>query len=95
VDTLTPHLATLNAHLTALHAALPARTALVIFTGHDDPRRMAHLNARKVRFEREIKGGKSLEDVPRAEWWSAQEGRELEQVVEEAKRGLVFVGVKG
>ena len=43
-------LSTLNDQLTQLYAALPARTALVLFTGHGDPRRMAALNARKAAF---------------------------------------------
>ncbi|KAG1889870.1 hypothetical protein F4604DRAFT_1876618 [Suillus subluteus] len=43
--------ATLNNQLVTLYTSLPARTALIIFTGHSDPRRMASLNARKSAFE--------------------------------------------
>lgn len=29
-------------------------------------------------------------DIPREEWWSAQDGRELESETELCKKGLVF-----
>lgn len=53
--------ATLNDHLATLYASLPTRTALVIFSGHSDPRRMASLNAPEITFESAIKGGKKAE----------------------------------
>ncbi|KAH7889012.1 hypothetical protein F5I97DRAFT_2006350 [Phlebopus sp. FC_14] len=86
--------AKLNEQLTALYAILPSRTAIVIFTGHSDPRRMAALNVRKSTFESAIKSGKKTEDIDRSEWWTASDGRELEEEVEKAKRGLLFLGVK-
>ncbi|KAG1827832.1 hypothetical protein EV424DRAFT_600780 [Suillus variegatus] len=86
--------ATLNNQLVTLYASLPARTALIIFTGHSDPRRMASLNARKSAFESAIRSGKKAEDIDKADWWTASEGRELEEEVEKAKRGLLFLGVK-
>ncbi|KAH7925607.1 hypothetical protein BV22DRAFT_1033761 [Leucogyrophana mollusca] len=84
----------LNSQLLALYTSLPARTALVIFTGHSDPRRMSSLNARKSAFESAIKSGKRAEDIDKAEWWTANDGRELEEEVEKAKRGLLFLGIK-
>ena len=88
-------MAGLDARLRELYAALPARTALVIFTGHADPRRMAELNARKAAFENALKAGRGVEELgPEARWTSA-DGRELEEEVEKAKRGLLFLGVKG
>jgi hypothetical protein len=44
-------LTSLNARLQAIYSALPARAALFIFTGHDDPRAMAELNKRRAKFE--------------------------------------------
>ncbi|KAH7907300.1 hypothetical protein BJ138DRAFT_1014736 [Hygrophoropsis aurantiaca] len=85
---------TLNTQLQTLYAALPARTALVIFTGHSDPRRMSALNARKSAFDSAIKSGKTAEDIDKADWWTAADGRELEEEVAKAKRGLLFLGVK-
>ncbi|KAI0742256.1 hypothetical protein C8Q80DRAFT_1109102 [Daedaleopsis nitida] len=88
-------LVALDAQLRTLYAALPARTAFVIFTGHADPRRMAALNARKTAFEGALRmGGRADELGPEARWTSA-DGRELEEEVEKAKRGLLFLGVKG
>ncbi|TCD64934.1 hypothetical protein EIP91_003431 [Steccherinum ochraceum] len=87
-------LSALNAHLQRLYAALPARTALLIFTGHSDPRRMAELNARKNAFETAIRTGKNLEDLPKEAWWTSANGRELEEEVVKAKRGLLFLGIK-
>jgi RNA exonuclease 1 len=86
--------ATLNNQLVTLYASLPARTALIILTGHSDPRRMASLNARKSTFESAIRSGKKAEDIDKADWWTAGDGRELEEEVEKAKRGLLFLGIK-
>ena len=93
-ETLAAAQAALNAHLVMLYTSLPARTAVVIFTGHSDPRRMASLNARKVAFESAIKSGKKAEEMDRSTWWTASDGRALEEEVEKAKRGLLFLGIK-
>ena len=85
---------TLNEQLMQLYTSLPPHTAVVIFTGHSDPRHMASLNARKVAFESAIKSGKKAEDIDRSEWWTASDGRALEEEVEKAKRGLLFLGIK-
>lgn len=90
---VTEVLALLNARLQTLYEALPPRTALVIFTGHSDPRRMAELNAKKAAFETGIRSGKSAEELGDVRWTSA-DGRALEEEVEKAKRGLLFLGIK-
>lgn len=87
-------LSAINAHLDGLYSVLPSRTALVLFTGHSDPRRMAELNARKHAFETAIRTGKNLEDLPKESWWTTANGRELEEEVVKAKRGLLFLGIK-
>ncbi|KAH9837573.1 uncharacterized protein C8Q71DRAFT_753278 [Rhodofomes roseus] len=87
-------LSTLNSQLEKLYAGLPPRTAVVIFTGHSDPRRMSELNARKSTFETALRQGKALDDVGKENWWTTVDGRELEEEVEKAKRGLLFLGVK-
>ncbi|KAI6001680.1 hypothetical protein F5J12DRAFT_894545 [Pisolithus orientalis] len=84
----------LNSHLTTLYASLPPRTAVVVFTGHSDPRHMSALNARKSAFEGAIRSGKKAEEMDRSEWWTAADGRELEEEVTRAKRGLLFLGIK-
>ncbi|KZT66208.1 ribonuclease H [Daedalea quercina L-15889] len=87
-------LSTMNAHLEKLYASLPPRTAVIIFTGHSDPRRMSELNARKSTFETALRKGQSLDEVGQENWWTTVDGRELEEEVEKAKRGLLFLGVK-
>lgn len=91
---LRPVLSTLDDQLRQLYAALPARTALVLFTGHADPRRMSELNARKSAFEGALRMGKNVEELGPESRWTTADGRELEEEVEKAKRGLLFLGVK-
>jgi len=86
--------ATINASLAKIYASLPPRTAFILFSGHSDPRAMSSLNTRKAKFESEIRAGRRLEDIDRADWWSAQDGRALEDAVELAKRGLLFLCLK-
>lgn len=89
-----PILHKLNSRLMRLHSALPPRTALIIFTGHSDPRRMSALNARKGAFEQAIRLGIPGTDVATEVKWTAAEGRELEEEAERAKRGLLFLCIK-
>ena len=84
-------LAKLDKHLSTLHTALPPRSALVVFTGHGDPRRMSQLQARKSAFENAIRGGGLKEGLPAGVTWTMADGRELEEAVERAKRGLLFL----
>jgi RNA exonuclease 1 len=84
----------LDTRLTGLHAALPPHTALVLLSGHSDPRRMSALNAKKNAFDTIVRSGKRLEDLDKEMVLTAQEGRELEEEAEKAKRGLLFVSVK-
>ena len=94
-EVLASVLADLNTHLKTLHVSLPARTALVIFTGHSDPRRMASLNGRKTAFEAALRNGKTPEDAGvEGGRWTGSDARDLEEAVELAKRGLLFLGIK-
>ncbi|KAJ7606820.1 ribonuclease H [Roridomyces roridus] len=92
-EVMQPLLATLDQQLKTLYASLPPRTALVIFTGHSDPRKMTLLNARKTAFESAIRSGTLPEDLAAELRWSASDGRDLEEAVALAKRGLLFLGV--
>jgi RNA exonuclease 1 len=100
-EALASTLQELNAHLSKIYSNLPPRTALIIFTGHSDPRRMAALNARKSQFESALRAGggagsdnKSAEESVKDVKWTSQDGRDLEEAVELARRGLAFLGVK-
>ena len=87
-------LRTLDTQLRTLYTVLPPRTALVLFTGHGDPRRMVELNARKTAFESMLRMGKNAEEIGKENRWTMADGRELEAEVEKAKRGLLFLSVK-
>jgi len=90
-EALSAALESMNAKLKTLHAALPSRTAFILFSGHSDPRQMAALNARKSVFETALRNGK---EIGLDERWTSMNGRDLEEAVEKAKRGLLFLGVK-
>ncbi|KZV61427.1 hypothetical protein PENSPDRAFT_759442 [Peniophora sp. CONT] len=49
--TLKEALDNLTARLAEIHAALPPRTALIVMSGHSDPREMSRLSARRLAFE--------------------------------------------
>lgn len=55
---------------------------------------MSTLNARKTVFENAIRAGKKAEEMERETWWTSGDGRELEEEVERAKRGLLFLCLK-
>lgn len=94
LSSITPVLNMLNTQLKTLYESLPSRTAFLIFTGHSDPRRMSTLNARKTAFETSLKSGKTPEEIGKEMWWTTADGRELEEEVERAKQGLLFLAIK-
>jgi RNA exonuclease 1 len=56
---------------------------------------MASLNAQKMAFEAALRNGKTPEDAGvDGLRWTMSDGRELEEAVELAKRGLLFLGIK-
>jgi len=50
-NTLFSAVSNLDAQLTALHAALPPRTAFLLFSGHSDPRSMSVPAARRAQYQ--------------------------------------------
>lgn len=94
VSDITSVLAGLDSRLCRLYDGLPPRTALIVFTGHSDPRKMASLNARKNTFEAALRSGKGTEDLDSEHRWTSADSRALEEEVERAKRGLLFLGIK-
>lgn len=102
-------LKTLNSRLSVIHASLPSRTAFVIFTGHSDPRPMVALQAKRSAFEsmmrasvptssNDISGSAPVEPTAAtkesAVRWTGADARELEEVVELARRGMLFLSMK-
>lgn len=56
---------------------------------------MASLGVRKTAFEAALRNGKSPEDAgTEVGRWTMSDGRDLEEAVELAKRGLLFLGIK-
>ncbi|KAN0141756.1 hypothetical protein V8E53_000218 [Lactarius tabidus] len=90
----------LNDHLTTLHAALPPRTALLLFLGHSDPRLMSTLAARRAEYQasQQVKESGSAAAAAEIEGgavrWSTADDRALDEAVVRARMGLLFVGVK-
>ena len=102
-------LKTLNSQLSVIHASLPSRTAFVIFTGHSDPRPMVALQARRSAFESMMKAsiptsskvipntasvGPTVATKEPSVKWTGADARELEEVVELARRGMLFLSMK-
>lgn len=84
--------AELNSRLSRIYDALPPRTALILFSGHSDPRKMTKLNGRKAAFEIAFRMGMPPTSGPAT--WTAQDRRDLESEVELAKKGLLFLCIK-
>jgi len=56
---------------------------------------MAILNARRTAFETAYRGGKSVEEMNgEGLSWTTADARDLEDAVEFARRGLLFLGIK-
>lgn len=85
---------TLNAHLSLIHASLPPCTAFILFTGHSDPRHMAALQSQKSAFENAYRAAKEAIALPSGVSWTTKDERELQDAVEHAKKGLLFLCMK-
>lgn len=92
-EAITAAYAALNERLTALHAALPPLTAVVLFTGHGDPQEMSRLSAKKGKFDRLWKTVKQSE-IKEEDRWMESDDRQLLDEVERARWGLSFFCVK-
>lgn len=84
----------LDARLTRLHGSLPENTALILLTGHSDPREMLALSARRTKWERAFQSKGDGEELGVDERWSTEDDRELERMVAETREGMAFFCVK-
>jgi len=95
-------LSLLNSHLSTIWTALPPRTAMVLFTGHGDPRKMVSLQRQKAAWDAAIarkslataQGPVTLNPEDKDLTWTAGDARSLEDAAELAKRGLLFLAIK-
>lgn len=83
----------LDRRLTKLHQSLPPLTALIIFTGHSDPREMSALAAKKAKFDKLWRTVKQSEIAPEDRWMESDD-RKLIDEVERCRYGLSFYCVK-
>ncbi|KZO93832.1 ribonuclease H [Calocera viscosa TUFC12733] len=89
-DAVKKAFADLNDRLTRLHRSLPKSTAIILMTGHSDPRKIVQLNARKQNWEQQWRKTNDVMQIPKEEWWTSEDDRKLAAEVEKAKAGLGF-----
>lgn len=89
-------LTNLNNRLCKLHASLPVNTALILISGHGDPRPLAALNERKSNFERLYKrvGATGTANLGPEERWTTEDDRTLAAAAEKARAGMGFFCIK-
>lgn len=89
-------LANLNTRLSKLHASLPVNTALILISGHGDPRPLAALNERKANFERLYKqvGATGTANLGPDQRWTTEDDRTLGAQAEKARAGMGFFCIK-
>ncbi len=95
-DQLSQALQSFNDHLQRLHASLPPASALIVITGHSDPRKAINLLARKTQFERLYKtlGAEGVQKLQPEQKWMTSDDRELEAAAMKAREGMAFFCVK-
>ena len=81
-----------TARIAAIHAALPPRTAFMVYSGSGDPRETARLQAQQQAFRREYAAKKW--DELSVKWTDAKE-QSLKEACRRARMGIGFVGVVG
>jgi len=77
--------------ITAIHAALPPCTALVIYSGSGDPRELARLQDMQAQFKREY-ATKKWDEIEVK--WTDVEEQAMKAAAREAREGCGFVVVK-
>ncbi|PNS15865.1 hypothetical protein CAC42_7971 [Sphaceloma murrayae] len=73
-----------------IYGALPERTAVIVYSGSGDPRRMIELQKMQARFKEEY-AVKKWDEL--SVQWSDTEEQALKAAVETARRGVAFIGV--
>lgn len=81
----------INARLKLLYMNLPTNTALIIWTGKGDKRRMMELHAKRHQFNHEYKT-KKWKDISCV--WTDEDSRDLDKATEMARKGLAFLAIK-
>ncbi len=82
-----------NRRLEAVHSSIPKSTALIVMTGHADPRPTMKLLSRHSKWEGLVRG-QGIESVPSGGKWLSEDERELEREVILCREGMAFFCVK-
>ncbi|KAJ6789549.1 hypothetical protein PWT90_09907 [Aphanocladium album] len=83
----------LTERIQRIHAALPPCTALILYSGSGDPRRMAALQAAQAQWRKEY-------NTPGRKWdelsvqWTDVEEQALKRAAQKARSGIGFITVK-
>jgi RNA exonuclease 1 len=78
-------------NIAALHSGLPKCTALVVYSGTGDPRRLRTLHALQKRWKEEYKAKRWSEISVK---WTDLEESEMKKGLDEARQGIAFLTVK-
>lgn len=79
----------LNDRFRRLYTSLPKHTAIILFSGHSDPRAMSTMVAKQNNFNRKWKsGGNTAKDILPEEMWHEHELRELQAEVHRCRYGI-------
>ncbi|KAF4547605.1 Exonuclease-like protein 2 [Elsinoe fawcettii] len=77
-------------HIEEIYKSLPERTAVIIFSGSGDPRKMIELQKLHAQFKEEYATKKWDELSVK---WTDDEEQALKRAVEDARKGIGFIGV--
>ena len=86
--------ARLNEQLRAVYDALPANTAFIVMSGHNDPRKVLALSAKKSRFELLFKTGTLISSMDIDTKWSEADERAQATEVAKVREGMSFLAIK-
>ncbi|KHN94450.1 exonuclease [Metarhizium album ARSEF 1941] len=83
----------LTERLVRIHAALPPCTAIIVYSGSGDPRRMAQLQQMHAQWRREYHTpGKKWDELSIK--WTDAEDQALRKAAQKARSGIAFLSVK-
>ncbi len=86
-------LKSLDDAINKLVSRLPHSTALIMYTGCGDPRRVGMLHRKKAAWENKLRIGVKNDNMTEAERWTAADGELLNDLVEKTRAGLAFFSV--
>lgn len=84
----------LNRRIAAIHAALPVNTALIILSGHRDPRTSILLNQKKYNFDDAARRNIPLSGMSPEAIWTEADDRALLSSIATVREGMSFFAIK-